>query len=494
MSLYNIEVEKNFLAVLLQYPDVWGEVSHVYTTDFSVVNQPIFAVIKQQLDTFPPQSVSTVILAEKLKAYNANLEGIDPYVYLDALRLKMVKKEEGLEILKELKRISSRREMIEKLRAAEMALVKKPDIDFDGMIGLVDRTMSSINTEYFKSDTVQIFESLPDLIEERGNNPVDAENMGYMGPFPSINQSIGSLIFPGSYVLIGSRTGGGKSSLGFFYNLYVAEKYGLPILHLDAAEMTVEQLQSRAVCCMSGGRIPLWAVKSGEWRKNKEWVDIIRGDIWPRVKKIRLHYQNVGSMTPAEVLTFIKRFYYRNVGRGNHLLIHDDYQKGIEALGKNASEHQAVGYKAGAVKTLITDEIIASYWTSVQNNKTGIYNGKNMSEIQDSEGAMGLSDRLIQQATNAFIMRFKVPEEIARENNKFGNVKFMEVKGRELLGKHFEKSLMPVKLPGGKYAKNYFNLLSHNFHYEDKGDLRQMMEIMGHAAVPLENNEDKKLL
>ena len=120
----------------------------------------------------------------------------------------------------------------------------------------------------------------------------------------------------------------------------------------------------------------------------------------------------------------------------------------------------------GDLKSLITTEITSSVWTSVQNNKGGIYNGKHSDQVIDNEESMGLSDRILQQSTNAFTMRYKLPDEIQKEGGNFGNVMLKPLKERKLLGKNFQDMLDFVKIKEKdsygkdtiKYKKNYFNL------------------------------------
>lgn len=486
MSKYNLEIEKHILALLVQNPEVWAEITIVNDRDFSKAHRPIFSVIKQQIESnLKNPSVTSIILAEKLKIYNIKLDGgIDAYDYFEALQLKSVNPSDIVNLAKELKRTTVRRELIDKSEGLAKELTTNGAMSFQEMTELVERNLSSVNTSYFKSDeTIGVFDDIIEVTEERGENPLDSDEMGFLGPFPSINRTLGALHYQGAFTVVGSRTGGGKSSLGFYYNLCVAEKYDLPILHLDAAEMTVQQLQGRAICALSQGVVPLWAVRSGEWRKNKEWTRIIREDIWPRVKKIRIDYCNIGGMTPKEAVSFVKRYYYNKIGRERHLIIDWDYIKGTESTNRNNQEYQSIGYMVGDFKTLVTDEIDASIWTSVQNNKTGIYTGKSGAEIVDSEGSMSLSDRILQQATTGFTMRFKVPDELADEQNLFGNVKLAWVKTRELLGKNFERALLPVRMPSGALLKNYCNLNTKAFFYEDKGDLHDQLEILGQKDV-----------
>ncbi len=494
-SLYNPEIEQFVLASILQYPDVWGDINFLKDTDFGKVNRPIYSVIKQQLDSTPPESVAPIVLAERLKTFGLTVleGGLIPLDYLDSLKMLSVDKAGTDDLVKSLKKITVKRELCNKCDEIKNDLLHGKDKSFTEMTNLVEKGISSIETAYFKQETSTLLEGLIEENEERGNNPIDATNMGYLGPFPSINKVLGSLSNPGDFTVVGARTGVGKSTLGFFVNMILAEKYNLPVLHIDKAEMTEKQLRARAVCALSNGQVPLWAIYSGEWRLNKEWFKIIREDVWPRVKKLEknIHFINVGGMKSKEIVSFIRRHYYNKIGRERHLLIHDDYIKGVETLGHNTQEYQSIGYYVNDMKDLVTKDILASVWTSVQNNRTGISQGKQAKDIVDNEGSMSLSDRIIQMATTGFVMRHKVPEEISNEKNLFGNIKLTLVKQREFLGKDYEKMMSLIKMPNGSFAQNYFSLESKKFYFEDKGDLRHMMEVLGNTVDTVNISKDK---
>lgn len=493
-ALYNVEIEAHAISCLIQYPDAWGDFQQIISTDWSKTHKPVFDVIKQQLDQTPPASINPLVLSEKLKSYGLSMEGGlgDFAPYLDGLRIRFVQKSDAPQLARELKRLSVRRDLIGKMDQAKRQLIETPGATFDEMAKLVERGLTSIQTEYHTaSEFTNVFEGIIEQTEERGANPIDASKLGYMGPFSSINRSLGALTDKGLLVTIGARTGNQKSALGFHYNLFLAETYNIPILLLDVGEMSVERIRRRAVCCMAEGKVPLWAIASGEWTKDKAWTRIIRQEIWPRVAKLRIDYINVGNMSPREKIAVIRRYYFNRVGRGNPLGILDDYTKGVEALGKNSSEYQSVGYYIQDVKSLITNEIPAWYWTSVQNNRTGSYQGKKASDIVDSDDQMGLSDRIIQQSDWGFILRFKVMEEIAAEQNLFGNMKLVPVKMREALGRDFERTLKPVKLANGRFSTNFFNLDTKSFHFTDKGDLNHMISILGTGAVEMGQEKEK---
>lgn len=494
-ALNNPEIEANALAILLRYgAEIWGDFTLIDRLDFSEAHRPIFDHIKLQLDTSPPGSVDPLLLSEKMRTSGiGKLEGdFNPYDYLQGLKdSRYVEKEQAPSYVKELKRLRVRRDLIVKLDSARRELVGKPNASFDEMTGLVEKTITSVSTEYHKADVTEVFGGLIEIVEERAANPLSVEDTGFLGPFRSINETIGSLSYRGSYTVVGARSSVGKSSLGWFYQTYLLEHYPqVHLLHLDAAEMTFEELCFRAVCAMSGGKIPYSAVFRGTWRQNKEWKNLIEGELWPRARKMvnRMGFKNVGAMSPKERISFIRRYYFNKVGRGNHLLIHDDYLKGVEALGRNTAEHQSIGFYVGDQKTLITDEIIGSLWTSVQANRMGVTNGKKEAEINDSEETFSLSDRILQQSTHSFSLRPKVTEELAREMNLFGNLVLKPVKKRQLLGERYQEMITPVKLPNGKFTQDVFNLETKGFWYQDKGTLRDMLATLGQSAVNMGGN------
>lgn len=494
-SLYNVEIEANSLALLLKHgSEIWGEFHLIDRQEYSPAHRVLFDHIKIQLDSTPPGSVDPLILSDRIRAAGVTtLEGgFNPADYLQGLKdARYVEKDQAAFYAKELKRLRVRRDLIVNLDETKKQLIKDSSASFEDMTGLVEKGLTSITTDYHTGDQFSnVFDDIIEVTEARADNPIDASQMGWMGPFPTVNHILGALSGPGLMTCIGARTGNQKSSLGFHYHVHIAEKYNLPVLLLDVGEMSKERIQRRAVCNLSKGRVPLWAVASGEWRQNKEWKHIIQDECWPRVKKLRIDYINVGNLSPREKLSLIRRYYYQKIGRGNPLAILDDYLKGVEALGKNSSEYQAVGYYVNDIKNLITGEIPASFWTSVQNNRTGSYQGKKAGEIVDSEDQMGLSDRIIQQSDWGFVLRFKVPEELAMEKDLFGNMKLTPVKTREALGKDSDKALRPIKLPSGKFVTNYFNLDSKGFYFTEKGDLRRVLEVLGQSAVDLTKGKD----
>lgn len=492
-SLYSPDLEQHFLGLLLNYgSDLWSEVNLISEKDFAEVRRPVFQVIKLQLDATPPQPISPIILVEKLKSYGRTTIGeVDSLTYLEGLqrRGRLIEKKDAMGILKELKKQTVKRELIEKCDKAKAEVMRANNIE--DIVSAVTATISSVNTEFFKSgETEDIFSDMVEVIEERGNQ--QTEDLGYVGVFPSIDKTIGPLISRSSFCNVTARSGVGKSSFGFYYSVLTAEKYPeCYLLWLDAGEMTKQQLQFRAACCFSKGRVPLWALRSGAWRKNKEWTDIIRGEVWPRVQKLigRVEYRSVGGMTAKEKTNFMRRHYFNKVGKDHFLIIVDDYLKAMESLNKDTKEYQSIGYYTSDVKNLVTDEINGGFMTFTQSNRFGVSRGKKADEIIDNDSVISLSDRIKDNCTTNFLMRFKVPEELAREKNMFGNVVLKNLKTREGLGRDFEKFVRPIKLSNGQFAEDYFNLDYHGFYYQDKGLYSEMMANLGHIAIDLSDHK-----
>ncbi len=492
-SLFNTEIEAHSLATLLQHPATWGEFHLIDRNDWSKAHQPLYDLVSLQLNAAPPGSVSPLVLSEKGKGLGITAldGGFEVYPYLEGLTTRFVEAKDASHLARELKRLTVRREQIARLEAARKKLVETPGISFEDMDTLSTRALSEINAAYHKPEVVELFSTMEANIEARADNPINPDEQLYQGPIASINRTIGPLIFPGSFTTTIARTGAGKSAFSFFYCVHVAERYGLPILWLDAGEMTLEQIQMRAVSALSDGKVPLWMVRTGEWRKHPEMVKRVR-ELWPRVKKLRLFYHNTSGMSAKEKVTFMRRFHYSKIGRDEFLIIVEDYLKGVEAMEKSRAEYQEVGYYVKDTKSLVTHEINAGYWSSLQSNRSGITKGKKAEEMQDHEGSASLSDRIAWECTNQFFMRFKEPAELAKERGLFGNIALKPGKVREGYGREYEKILRPVKLANGSFTTNYFHLAMSQFSYMDHGLHSEAMVVLGETPTDMTDSGKTK--
>jgi replicative DNA helicase len=485
--IYNLKFEKIILAGILQYPEMFPDLACIINVnDFSKNNKAVYTIMSNLADK--REGINKTILAERLKNLSINFDDIDSTTYIDSLAHMMaINSKELLDVAKELKKVSYCRSL--ETKAEELKKLAK-----EGQTKTFDELTASADSIYTKETVVlgnndgpeSVYDDLEAIIEERGNNPI--EEFGFMGPFDTINRIYGSLLRPGSITVIGARTGIGKTSFGFYYLTHVAEKYNLPILHLDFGEMTKKELQFRAACMLATGRIPLYYLETGKWREKPEWVDIMRKEVFPRVRKLRMDYKNIGHMSALEIIAFMRRYYYNKVGRGNQFLTHFDYLKPFEN-DKNSPEWKVMGHFIQDIKTFITDEIPIPFWSSLQLNRSGITGNKSASEIDDTENTFGVSDRITQQTSHSFLLRHKTPTEQLDDGVEFGNIKLINVKARHL-GKDYQDHITPVKLPDGRQVKNYMNMYSHNFNYEDRGDLNKMIIEQGKKSIDITDNSN----
>lgn len=487
--IHSFETERYSLAGLLRFPEIFADVEGFVTeNDFvSRLNRTIYGVIRGFL--IKSEDASSLRVSEKIKNLGIQfeeLDGNDIYDYLEELKIAQVNEHSSLGFFKDLKKVTVRREIAMAADNIKKCMLSSSDDSIENIVSMADKLYSEKINLFERSGNKEfsnIYDSMEAQIEERGNNPI--EEFGFMGPFERVNALYGSLLRPGNITLIGSRTGVGKTSLGFAYLTWVSEHYGgIPVLHLDAGEMSETELQTRAACMFTNGTVPFHHIETGKWRKSAEMTQAMRG-IWPRVKKLKMYYRNIGGLTPDEVLSVVRRFYLTYVGRGNPFLIHYDYLKPFDTDNVNTPEHQAMGHFVGKVKTLITTEIPTSLWTSLQLNRFGITTGKTASQIDDSENTFSISDRITQQISHGFLFRRKILEEMAMERN-LGNAKMFCIKHRHL-GIDYQAALNPVRMRDGSLRSNFIHMETSSFNFRECGDLSTTFDRIGQLGLPEDN-------
>lgn len=498
-ELYSIQLERQALSGLLKFPEVLSEIDNFVKNETfyeaDSVHSTIYSSIKILYEKNGFKPLNSVVLADYIKNLGLAAKGdINIFDYIENLFFSTITKEATLESFKQLLKYQIARELVITTKNKAKFVHDSIDQPIEDIIRGYDSIHSDkLNTLLqYNPGATDIFESLEKTIEHIGNNPPDESKFMY-GPFPTINRIYGSLSRPGNLTICGSRSGVGKTSLSMFVNTFIAEKYNVPILHADAGEMSPLELQIRATCMFCQGRVPYWAIESGEWRNKPEWEQIVR-EVWPRVKKIKFYYENISGLKPIEIISLIRKFSINKVGRDNFFIISYDYLKSFDVQNYNTPDWLTLGLFTQQLKSLVEGELNATGWIGLQLNKLGITNNKKAAEIVDNEEAFSLSDKILQQSTHSLLVRNKVNEEIAEEGNRFGNLKAIFLKHRHL-GKDFDDALRPVKIGKNKYQKNYVNLQGYSFHFEDRGDLNQMVREMNRKVdITINKPSDNNIL
>lgn len=494
MKLYDLEQERILLAGILSHADYFlTEISSFISEDDfyskdSVVNKTIFLRISTLLSDNKKIDIS--LLSHHLNSLNLSFQdNVTISQYLESLHLLSENiSEDCLKNSAEvIKLLSIRRELSEV--GSEISLsMKKLDstASYDDIINTCDKIYNNKIELYENSSgkATNLFDILPDLVHERANDRSIYQDIGPMGPHKSLNNLCGSLIKSGHITVVCASSGVGKTQFTTHYCMYAAGKHQIPILHLDNGEMTEEEIVFRMMASYS--RVPLYLIESGRWADDSS----CKSRVEEAIKKIqsgdiRYDYYNVGGKNIDEVITFVKRYYYSNIGRGNKLIINFDYIKSsFELNHKYKSEYQIVGEIVDKWKKLIQRDLVfegrpqVSLMTSVQANRIGTVGNRTSDAVVDDESVISLSQRIKQFCSHLLILRFKTADEMQSDPIPLGR-HIMKIEKARNHGSDTARLEDYVEMPDGSQKKNYVNFEFDNFKIIDRGDL---VDLVAHAT------------
>jgi len=487
-SIYSLEVERSLLAGILRYPKVISDISEwVNENDFcNTLHGTLWSIINQTLKN--NDKLDTTLISEKINNLNLQFENnISVKDYLDNLSLIQISEKSVEDFGKELVKIRFRRDTHDAAINLAKTMKSSGNLSYIELLETADKMLNE-KISIWEGDEDKPVGLYDNIDEELYAIEQEYKQSGYDGPFPTVNRLYGSLVKSGGIVCVGARTGVGKTSLGNFYLHDIAIKNGnVKILHLDAGEMTKRELLVRSVVMLSNNKYSYNFIESGEWRLFKESLDDIKNNLYPIAAKLNIDFYNIAGKSSEEIISFIRRYYLSQVGRGNPMIAHMDYLK--RKTEPNMADWASMGNFIQGVKTLITKEVPIPFWTSLQLNRAGVVNNKKVDEIDDTENTFGISDEIVQQTSYSFIMRNKHVEEIGNEGPGFGNIKLIPVKTRHL-GKEWKRAINMVKTNDGKYKKNHVNLFSESFYFEDRGDMIDMVKKTSLNFLPKKKTQE----
>lgn len=507
MKLYDLEQERVVLAGIIAFPDYfYTELSFyidhtVFYSKDSVVHKTIFIKIKSLLD----QDVSKVDIASLSHHLNSlNISFIDNVTiseYLESLDLlgQNLPKESFKNAVDLVKLLSIRRSFAQAGEEISAAMKNLPsNASFDDATQACDKIWNE-KIEVFENSSgkaVNLFEVMPNLAYERANDRSIYKDLGPLGPHESLNRLCGSLTKSGHISVICAGSGVGKTQFTTHYCMYVAGKHKIPILHLDNGEMSEEEISFRILASYS--RVPLHLIESGDWFDNSSCKERVENAIAKlNSGEIRYDYYNVGGKSIEEIITYIKRYYFSEIGRGNKLVINFDYIKPSFEDTKYQPEHQVIGEMVDKLKQLIATQLVfdakpsVSIITSVQANRIGTVGNRHSDAVVDDESVLSLSIRIKNYCSHLLILRLKTIDELESDPIFLGR-HLMKIEKTRNVGVDFARLSNLVELPDGTKKKNYVNFEFDNFKISDKGDL---VDLVRHAQEmneiePTERDED----
>jgi replicative DNA helicase len=498
MRLYNYDLEAHLLSGLIQFPDIFFEISAFvsekdFYSEYSSVNKSIFLITKSFIEEGKP--LDEVLIAEKIKLLGIKFEeGLDCLEYIQGLVMRKIGQKSIIQTAKELKLLTVRRGICDVGKDLNKSMQSSNADSYQEIVEIADKIYhDNINVyESGEGAPQNIYETMEEIIEERGDNPID--DFGLEGPHQRLHEIYGSLLRPGNITVIVARSGIGKTQFCMdFCTKVSAMNDHVPVLHFDNGEMSLEELTMRQCAALSGVQLSL--LETGRWRQaGDEVVNKIR-KVWKTIKSMQFYYYNCGGLSTEEMVNVIKRFYYSKVGRGNQMVFSFDYIKTTFEKQSNKNEWQIVGEMVDRFKKLISKEILQdskpliSMITSVQMNRTGTSRNRSSDNIVEDETVVSLSDRITQFCSHMFLLRGKEPAEIAEHSN-FGTHKLTNIKSRHL-GQDPMGEIQPVRMADGGLRRNYVNFDFNNFNITERGDLRDLVEHLRVEGIsPEEDGED----
>ena len=479
MSIYSNQVERHVLGGFLKYPEILVDVD-VFLNEkdfYNEVHQTIYLVLRDV--SLGGEKVDKILIANNIKNLGVSFkDDINIFDYLDTLSLTQITKQATLKSCRELSKLRVCREVHETFREGQEYIKQNLNKSIDEIVSSCDAIYGDkINSYVLGEEPKEIFEELEELVEEKGNDPM--EETGVLTPYPEFNRLYGGLM-PGNIYAFVARPGQGKSTVINDMCMKAARQSGVKALILDT-EMSTQETQFRLASSLSG--VPLWYIQTGNWRKDEDMIEKVRRAM-SKIKEHNKYYYHfhIKNKPIDQVCSIIRRWYYSKVGRGNPCIIAYDYVKLTgEKVNQNWAEYQAIGEKIDKLKK-ISEEVQAPIITAMQLNRSGESFNRRASGVVDDASAISLSDRLQWFASFVGIFRRKTVDEIARDTTEFGTHKLIPLKtrhqGRDASGHQdlFQRLENPDDPNSNSiWSQNYLNFSVENFNVEESGSLMDII-------------------
>lgn len=454
-KLYSKDLERACIAGCLQYPQNIADIApFIDPPDFYFEgNGAIFSCIKSFFND--KKSIDSVLLAERLVSIGlTSIHDIPVGDYVHAIA-KSDRISEGsfMDRFKELKKFSVLRDIDKMAKEIAQIAAQGGSLNLQEVVSKVEQKFSeSINIFDPEQTTVNVFETLADFIEERGNNPDDG---GIKAPYRFFRKLYGDFLEGGLYVFCAPPKSGKSTFL-----MDIADKTTLDdnvyALYLDT-ELTTEEFMLREASKLSG--VKEFYLRNGSWRREPAMEQKVRealAKVEKRHKNIEHFY--VANKPIDEIISVVRRWHFNKALKDKRLVIFYDY---LKLTGENISdawkEHQVMGNKATKLKDL-AQELKCPIVSAVQTN---------------ASGTIAMSNQIKWFVNMLGMLRPKLPEEIAEDGIEFGT-HTLEVTESRNQGENGMGFIDLVKLPNGDFKRINIHFKFENFHVTEICTLREL--------------------
>lgn len=408
ISLFNADLEKQFLSGTILHPDTRALTVRVKPVDLSQTNQVILkaidAILAGDAKFSAPLLVSTLVSLGHAKIGNA----LDAGLYIKSLEGLSVAEKAVEGLAKEIYRLTVRRKMhATGLRVAAAA-----------------EKGAELKATEIVAEATQIFNEQVNVLGGADEEPEDL--FGTVGeflrtesiydrrsvrlPFDTMHDLWGSLDIGCTVVCSRMKVGKSTFSLSTLQQLAAQDTDdSFRALILDT-ELTKAENQSRAISAASGG-VKEYLIRHKLYRKNPVMVkQVEKAEALLAPLAGRVSHKYIGGMEMDQILTIARRWAAKTLKGGKRGLIVFDYLKlgsGSEFSGKMPL-HITIGGKMEALKNL-SKELEIPLLMFCQANRSG-EDTKEGGRMQNSS-VIGGSDMIAQFASNCYLLERLSPEE-----------------------------------------------------------------------------------
>jgi len=472
LTLFSISLERAFLGGLIKKPNVYYQLDGFITeNDFKEpLHGKIFSIIKQIL--LSQGTIDPIIIAQKIKEIGLDkIHDIPIFQYIDDITFTQITEKGLIEAAKELTKLRVRRELTENAEDVKKFILESGNKSLNDIVCGVDKLYHGRIQEYSgDNEPVDLFAEIENYLLEIAKNPFD--ECGLKTPFPLFNKYFGGLRSGDGLYNVISRSGEGKSTWLFNMAKGVSKLNNVPTLYLDT-EMSLDLNMIRASAAESG--INSWYLETGNWIKNPEMAKKVQAS-FPKLKELsgKFYHKYVPNKDIWEVISIIRKWYFKHCGRGQKALVVYDYLKITSDVDKNRSEWQQLGDKISYLNE-IGHDLDIPILTAGQQNRTGEFQGQR----NDDSTTAGASDRINQYVCFNAVFRRKTLQEIAEQGNEFGShlmkpFKFSRTEGKDNFNTN---NLVRVKDEKGKtcYKQNFINYSINDYKLSENGTYQDII-------------------
>lgn len=456
-ALYSIQLERQLLGGFINHPQSLIDLStFISEKDFHVaVNQIIFSVLKNVV--LSGNKVEKILLAQKvvdLGISKVNNE-ISVFEYIEDLSYSQLQPHGIKEISKELIKLRIRRELFSNGALVQQYVKECGSKGIDEIISQVHSLYNSQILKYgFEDEPVDLYANLADFLQAIAKNP--SEESGYKTPYEQYNSFFSGLKAGDGGYFFYARSGEGKSVWLFNLSKGTSLINNCPTLYLDS-EMSLDLNMFRAGAAEAG--INSWYLETGKWIKNHELANKVAKAFETSKKYKGLFYHKyVPNKSIEEIISIIRNWYYKKVGKGNKAIIVYDYLK-IVSADSNRNEWQKFGDLISYLNE-VGHELNIPLLLAGQQNRAGSQQGIRL----DDDTTIGGSDRINQFSRFTGIFRRKTLDEISNHGINNGTHALRPTKYSRDQGKEDFNSNSLVRIVDPNNGRIYYdkNFISYN--------------------------------